>query len=495
MNNGKTAVIIGAGIGGIATSIYLARKGFRVTVYEKNASPGGRCSQVIRDGHRFDLGATIFLMPQIYRQEFGSLGLTLEQCFDIKPLTALYTLYFGDGSVLSFTTDKQLLKDQLEKAESGSYERSQELIKKGYQFYQLATKKLLGRNFYRLSEFVTIQNALLLIRLKTYMRHMTYIKRYFKNPSLQKAFTFQNIYVGQDPYSAPALFSMLPAAELTEGSLFLAGGMFSITRKLTELAGEAGVSFQYNSPVTTIQTADDRVTAIVLQDGSRIGADLIVANADLPYVYRELLPDRAESKRIDRLRHSCSAIVLHWGLDKAYPQLSLHSVFLSNDYRANLNEIFRKHSLSGNPSFYLYAPVRSDPEAAPEGQDTLSVIIPCGHLSNREQNWNDLKNAARASVIKRLQKAGLTDIEEHIKFEICYLPQTWNSVYNLSKGATFGSLGHNIFQMGYFRPHNRHKHYKNLYFAGGSTHPGSGIPLVLLSARLTSERIIKETVT
>jgi phytoene desaturase len=493
MDPNKKVVIIGAGIGGITTSIYLARQGFQVSVLEKNSFPGGRCSQVIREGHRFDMGATIFLMPDIYRSVFKSLGLTLDECFESKAISTLYTLHFGDGSVLSFSTDKSVLKEQLEKTEKGSFEKSQKLLNKGYYFFQLAKERLLGRNFYHLFEFVTLRNAILLIKLKTYIRHMTFIRRFFKNPNLQKAFTFQNIYVGQNPCTAPALFAMLPAAELTEGTLFPVGGMFSITQKLVSMALESGVEFHYNSPVARIQTSKNQVNGVEMEDGSIIIAGLIVANADLPYVYRDLLPDKSRSERIDGLRHSCSAIVLHWGMDKVYPQLSHHSVFLSEQYEANLDKIFNDQSLSGNPSFYVHAPGRTDPTAAPEGQDSISVIIPCGHLVHEDQNWNSLKNTARASVIERLKKAGLADIEDHIKFEICYLPQTWKSIFNLSKGATFGSLGHNIFQMGYFRPHNRHRIYKNLYFAGGSTHPGSGVPLVLLSAKLTSERIIKES--
>ncbi len=241
MKNGKTAIIIGSGIGGIATSIYLARQGFGVTIYEKTASPGGRCSQIIREGHRFDLGATIFLMPGIYRKVFRSLGLTLEECFDITPLPTLYKILFGDGTQLLFSTDKAVLAEQLEATEKGSYEKSQKLINQGYDFFLLALDKLLGRNFYRLSEFITLQNALMLVKLKTYMKHKTLVRRYLKNPNLQKAFTFQNIYVGQNPDTAPALFSMLAAAELTEGSIFPAGGMFSITRKLVSVALESGV--------------------------------------------------------------------------------------------------------------------------------------------------------------------------------------------------------------------------------------------------------------
>ena len=493
MKNHKSVLIIGAGIGGITTAIYLARQGYRVVVYEKNAAPGGRCGQIIRDGHRFDLGATIFLMPEIYRKVFATLGLTLEECFPYTPLTKLYAIHFGDGSCLDFSTDPARMKEQLESIEPGSYAKSREVIRKGYRFYELGIDMLLGRNFYRLSDFVTLRNALLLVRLKTYMRHIVFIRRYFKNPNLQKAFTFQNIYVGQDPLKAPALFAMLASAELTEGSLFPAGGMYRITEKLVSLAEEAGVIFHYNSPVARIITAKNRITGVLLDDNCQVHADLIVANADLPYVYKELLPDKAISARIEKLKYSCSAIVLHWGLDKVYPQLSHHNVFLSESYEANLGEIFNKQSLSRNPSFYVHAPAQTDPEVAPQNCESLTVVIPSGFFDSRSNHdWNDLKNNARAAVIARLKKIGLTDFEEHIKFEICFLPQTWKNLFNLSRGATFGSLGHNIFQMGYFRPHNRHKLYKNLYFAGGSTHPGNGVPLVLLSAKLTSERILKE---
>lgn len=488
----KTAVIIGAGIGGITTSIYLARQGYRVTVYEKNASPGGRCGQILRDGHRFDLGATIYLMPEIYRKVFESLNIPRDKFFQSTPLSTLYQIFFEDGMKIDFTPDEARLKEQLESIEKGSFRKSQQLISEGYRFFILAMDNLLGKNYYRLSEFITLKNADLLIRLKTYLRHTYYVKRFFKHENLQRAFTFQNIYVGQNPYRAPALFSMLAAAELTEGSLFPVGGMFSITKMLLTLAEEAGVRFVYNEPVIRILTEKNRATGVVLQNGSTIKSGIIVANADLPYVYKELLPDRNASQRLEKKTYSCSAIVLHWGLSKTYPQLSHHNVFLSGAYRENMNKIFKNNSLSDNPSFYVHAPVRSDVSAAPEGQDSISIIIPSGNYMEDEQNWTTLKNVARNAVIKRLKQLGLSDIEENIKFEICYLPQTWKAAFNISRGATFGSLGHNIFQMGYFRPHNRHDKYRNLYFAGGSTHPGNGIPLVLLSALLTSERIFKE---
>jgi phytoene desaturase len=461
-------------------------------VYEKNGSPGGRCGQIFREGHRFDLGATIYLMPEVYKSVFKTLDITPEECFQSTPLPTLYKLFFNDGTQLDFTTEKEKFREQLENIEKGSFNKAEKLTKQGYRNFQLAINLLLGRNFYKAKEFVTIKNAGLMLKLKTHIRHTTYIKRFFRNEHLRNAFTFQNIYVGQNPFKAPALFSMLAAAELTEGSLFPAGGMYSVTDKLVSLAHEAGVRFVYNEPVKKILTEKRRVSGVVLQNGSTIKAGVIIANADLPYVYRELLDDRKKSRHLDKLTYSCSAIVLHWGLKKNYSGLSHHNVFISESYRKNLDTIFNDFSLSDSPSFYVHAPVRSDITAAPAGEDTLSIIIPCGRLSPKANvNWNEIRNAARVYVLEKLKKAGLSDIEENIKFEICYLPQTWKSMFNLTWGSTFG-LGHNIFQMGYFRPHNRHRRYTNLYFTGGSTHPGNGIPLVLLSAQLTSERIFKE---
>ena len=493
MAKSKKVAIIGAGIGGIATAIKLAKSGFDVTVYEKNPAPGGRVSQLIRDGHRFDLGATIFLMPEIYRDTLANLDINLDEFIDFLPVTTLYQLYFDDGTVLDFTKDEKKMEAQLEAIEPGSYRMMKSYLEEGYGFLQLGLSQLLGRNFYRLFDFVNLRNVRLLIRLKTYIRHQTFIGRFFRHPHLQMAFTFQNIYVGQSPYQAPALFSMLPAAELLERAIFPQGGMNRIVTKLVEFAEDLGVKFICNMPVAKILTENRLATGILFNDDSRIDADIVVANADLPYVYSNLLPDKRPAARINRLKHACSALVFHWGIDKVYPGMAQHNVFLSDRYRQCLDAIFKDKTLSEEFCFYMHSPIRTDPTAAPAGQDSLSVVIPVGHIDPaKNQDWNRIRSTAREGVIRRLKKLGWDDIEDHIKFEICYLPGTWENMVHVSRGATFGSLGHNIMQMGYFRPHNRHNRYGNLYFTGGSTHPGNGIPLVLLSAKLTSERIIKE---
>jgi phytoene desaturase len=488
----KTAVIIGAGIGGIATSIYLAKKGYSVYVFEKNSAPGGRCGQLIRDGHRFDLGATMLMMPAIYREIFESLGIPLFENTQIKPLDNLYKIYFDNNDVIVFSTDKEKMKQQLEKIEKGSYVKSQKYVEAGYEIFQIGMNKLIGRNFDNIFQFANFRNIGMLIKLKTYISNWKYVKKFFIDNHLRMAYTFQNIYVGQSPFDSPALFSMVPAAELTEGSFFPKGGMYTIVEKLLTEAQSSGVSFSYNSPVKKINVTGKKAESLILEDGSVIGTDIVIANADLPYVYRKLLPDRRKSQRLDSMKYSCSAICFHWGLDKVYPQLGHHSVFLSDGFREGLDKIFKDKSISDHPSFYIHAPVRSDPDAAPAGQDTLSFIVGSGHVDKmRKQDWDDLKKKTHTAVVQRLKQLGLDDIEEHIKFEICFTPESWESACNITRGSVFGSLAHNMLQMGYFRPHNQHSRYKNIFFVGGSTHPGNGIPNVLLSAKLTAERIPK----
>jgi phytoene desaturase len=493
MKGDKTALIIGAGIGGITTAIFLAKNGYKVDIYEKNSSAGGRCGQIVRDGHRFDLGATMLMMPGIYKDVFDLLEIPLFERKDIWPLDDLYKIYFDDNDVITFSKDEKKMKADHDRIEPGSFEKSRKYITKGYEIFRLGIDKLIARNFTNLFQFANLRNILLLIKLKTYISNYRYAKKFFCNEHLRMAYTFQNIYVGQSPFDSPALFSMVPAAEITEGSFFPEGGMYRIVELLLNEAIAKGVKVHYNMPVAKINTEANRAVGIILEDGLEIKADIVVANADLPYVYRKLLPDKSKSHRLDRMNYSASAICIHMGLDKQYPQLGHHSVFLSDDFRNGLDKIFREKSVSKTPSFYLHSPAKTDPSAAPPGQDSLSFIIGAGHVDkNFNQDWEVLKKQSRDAVLERLKQFGLTDIEEHIKFELIYTPQSWENACNISRGSVFGSLAHNMMQMGYFRPHNQHSRYKNLYFVGGSTHPGNGIPNVLISAKLVSERILSK---
>ncbi len=488
---GKKVVVIGAGIGGITTALFLAKKGYKVEIFEKNPNAGGRCGQLMQNGHRFDLGATILLMPSVYRQVFAELGLDMDTLLATESLEPVYKLYFGDGSDFAFTRNEEKMKSQLESIEPGSFHSYQKYINEGYEFFKIAIRDLLGRNFNHFFDFVNLKSIKILFLLKALRIHTTYINRFFKHPNLQKAFTFQNIYVGENPYKQPAFFSMLPAAEINEGALFPKGGMHRIVEKLSEEAIKAGVIFHFKSPVQQIVTIGKKAEGVLLESGESISADIVIANADLPYIYNQLLPKSLFAKRLNLMKYSCSALVFHWGMKKAYPQLAHHSIFLNEPYKEGMDKIFNEQSLSDNPSFYVHAPTRTDSNAAPTDEDSLSIIIPIGHIAKQKnQDWNEIKIKAKKAVINRLVAAGMEDIEDNIKFEICFTPKTFENYCNVTRGSVFGSVSHTLFQMGYFRPHNQHSKYKNLFFVGGSTHPGNGVPLVLLSAKLTSEKII-----
>jgi phytoene desaturase len=213
----------------------------------------------------------------------------------------------------------------------------------------------------------------------------------------------------------------LQYTEMAGGVWFPIGGLYRVIESLVSIAQAHGVKFIYDAPVKRIEVEGNRATAVILNSGSRLDADVIVANADLPYVYRELLPDRTAAERLEHLKYTCSALMFYWGVDQVYPQLGMHNVFLSGDYRASFDRIFHDHTLPEAPSFYVHAPARTDPSAAPLGQDTLFVLVPVGHLDDHTpQDWEALKARARAAVLDRLSQVGVRDLEEHLKFEVSF---------------------------------------------------------------------------
>lgn len=490
----QKVLVIGAGIGGIATAARLAKNGYDVTVIEKEATPGGRCNQILRDGHRFDIGPTLFLMPEVWEETFAALGEKLSDHLDLRRIDPTYKVRFDDGLELELTSDIGNMQTQLEKIEKTAFTGFLKYIAEGSKHYKISLEKFVGRNFYNIFEYLSLSNLPLIFQLKALGKHYKNTSRFFKDERLKAAFTFQNMYLGLSPYDAPATYSLLQYTELAEGVWYPMGGMYAGIQALTKVAEKHGVKFMFNSPVKKILVNGSSVTGLELEDGRAFNADLIVGNADLPYIYDQLLPDRTEAKKlIEEKLYTCSTIMFYWGVDKEYPQIAHHNVFLGGDYKASFDKIFNDHTLPETPSFYVHAPKRTDPAAGPNGQDTLYVLVPVGHLDARsKQDWDAMVGRARKTVLDRLGKEmGAYDLEQHLKFEVVYQPKVWKERFNLVNGAAFG-LSHNFWQVGYLRPHNRHSKYNNLYFAGASTHPGTGLPIVLLSAKLTTERILKE---
>lgn len=488
----SSAIVIGAGIGGIAAAARLAKHGYKTTVIEKNERPGGRCGRLVKDGHYFDTGPTLFLMPDLFAQAFTDLGERMEDHLDLRCIDPTYHIHFEDGARLDLTSNLAKMQIQLEAIEPGSFDRYLQYLREGYRHYTLSMKYLVNRNFCNPLEFYTLRNLLLLFRLKVLKKHYSNVGKYFKDQRLKMAFTFQDMYVGLSPYEAPAIFSMLQYSEIANGVWFPMGGMYSLVKALVNIARKLGVRFIYNTSVEQINVNGQRAAGVTLTDGQIIPADVIIPNADLPYVYQKLLPENAFKEHWERKKFTCSTLMFFWGVNKQYQQLKTHNLFFGRGYRQSFDRIFDDLSLPDEPSIYIHTPVHVDPSLAPDGQDSLSVIVPVGHIHpTSPQDWNAIQDQARRYVIQRLASVGISDLAEHIKFEVSYTPRDWQRRYNLVKGSTHG-LSHNLLQMGYLRPRNRHQQYHNLYFVGASTHPGTGLPTVLVSSRLTTERILQD---
>ncbi len=490
----STALVVGAGIGGIATAARLARAGYQVTVLEKNGAPGGRLAVLRRDGYTFDMGATLFLMPAAYAATYADLGARMEDHLDLQRVDPNYRIHFHDGTCLDVSPDMVRMREQMEALEPGSFQRLLGFLEQGYRHYYLSLERFVGRNFRTFWEYFSAKNLGLLFRLSALGRHFSTVRRHFRDPRLQAAFSFQNMYLGLSPYDAPATYTLLQFTELAEGIWYPRGGLYRVVESLAGIAAGLGVRFHYDAPVRRIDVHDGRAAGVTLESGEALRADVIVANADLPYVYERLLPDSAAAARLHRKKYTSSALMFYWAVQgERSPALLHHNAFLADHcYRESFRQIFSEFSMPAEPSFYVNAPTRTDPGMAPEGGDALVVLVPVGCLDERHpQDWAALQERARAWVLNTLQTIGVPDLRPRLLFEETLIPPDYEWLWGLKRGTAFG-LSHNVLQVGYLRPHNRHPRYGNLYFVGSSTHPGTGVPIVLISARLVTERIVQE---
>ncbi len=489
-----TAVVVGAGIGGLAIAARLARAGYRVTLLEKNVRPGGRTSLLEKDGYRFDMGPSLFLMPAVFAETYRELGERMEDHLDLIHLDPTYRVHFHDGQTFDLTPNLIRMREQLEAIEPGSFGAFLRFMSEGYRHYNVSLDRFVGRNFRSIMEYLSPANLPLIVQLKALNKHYANTSRYFRDPRLRAAFSFQNMYLGLSPYDALATYSLLQYTELADGVLFPRGGIYRVIESLAQIAEGVGVQFRYNTPVARIEVDGDRAKGVVLEDGERLAADVVIANADLPYVYSDLLPDDGTKARMARKKYTSSALMFYWGVNGGkVDELHHHNVFLSEHrYRASFDRIFRDLTLPDEPSFYVCASSHTDPGMAPADGDNLMVLVPVGHINEAQpQDWDALTDRARASVFQRLSEMGLAGLSDRVVFERTLGPREYLKTLNLARGSAFG-LSHNFTQVGYLRPQNRHARYGNLYFVGASTHPGTGLPLVLLSARLVEERIRKE---
>ena len=482
-------------MGGLAAAIRLRLMGFDVEVFEKNGQTGGRIGRLREDGFTFDTGPTLLLMTDVYRDLFTAVGRDLDKEIDLVNLDPNYQVHFGDGDSVRVSSSLPALIPELERIEPGVTPRFYDFMKDACLKYRLGRSEFVERDFEKATDFFGPRNLKLLLKTKAVNNYYKSVSKYFKTEKLRQTFSFQTMYLGLSPFEAPAVYALLPYTELAEDGLwFPRGGMYELVEAITRLARELGVEINLNSPVEEIVTSGGKTHGVRV-NGEKIGADAVLANADLPYVYRKLLPRSAgegdfrwKVRKQEKLLYTASSFMLYLGLDRKLDHMSHHNVYLSSRYKENFEQIFSERRLPDDPSFYTNVPSRTDRNAAPAGMEALYVLVPTPHLGENV-DWEREGPAFKERIYDLLEKkAGIEDIRSHVVYETIKTPQDWLSDYNLEEGAAFG-LGHGIFQVGFFRPPLASKTVKGVYFVGASTRPGTGVPLVTIGAKLAAERI------
>lgn len=501
----KQIVIIGAGAAGCSLAARLKYKfgdKINITVVEKQHEPGGRVGRYEWNNYRWDTGASLLLMKEWYQEAFQACGLDLEKDVSLVRCNPNYTVHFADDwGKIKLSQDIGDLCEQLELKEKGASHGLIHYLEEGYRHYTNSIQ-VIGKNYRTAWEFFKPSHLPLVWKTGLHKLHYPSVASFFKDPHLKAAFTFQDMYLGVSPFDAPSLFSLLEYTELVHGIWYPQGGMRIIIDKLVERGKQLGVNYLFDHEVkkVNIDSTETYITGIETINGKTIEGDIVVCNADLPYAFKNLLPNLNSLKKakdyVSKQKTTSSCINFYWALDAKYDKhLSAHNVFLDGDFQKSFEKIFKEHTLPEPLSFYIHCPTRVDTTASPEGGDTLMVLIPIGCIDEKNTiNYDEIVTKARKAVLDRLEKEGIIGIEKHIIHEHIHTPQTWKDLYNLDKGSTFG-LSHNTLQLGWFRPANKHPNLNNLYFCGASTHPGGGVPIVLASAKLVHERIEEDFLT
>jgi phytoene desaturase len=482
-------------MGGLVAAVRLRLMGFDVEVFEKNRQPGGRIGRLREDGFTFDTGPTLLLMTGVYRDLLAAAGRDLDEEIKLIPLNPNYQVHFGDGDFIQVSSSLSALIPELERVEPGVTPRFYRFMQDACYKYRLGRSEFVERDFEKASDFFGPRNLRLLFKTKALGNYYRSVSKYFKTEKLRQTFSFQTMYLGLSPFKAPAVYALLPYTELAEDGLwFPHGGMYALVEVVVGLARDLGVKINLNSPVEEIVVAKNRARGVRV-NGEEVGAEAVLANADLPYVYRSLLPAyvghgdfKWKLRKRKKLLYTASAFMLYLGLSRKLDHMLHHNVYLSARYKENFDQIFDERRLPDDPSFYTNVPSRTNMEAAPEGMEALYVLVPTPHLGENV-DWSYESTPFKERIYDLLEKkARIENIRRHIVYEKVKTPLDWLTDYNLEEGAAFG-IGHGIFQVGYFRPPMVSKTIRNVYFVGASTRPGTGVPLVTIGAKLAAERI------
>jgi phytoene desaturase len=488
----KSVLIVGAGPGGLAGAMLLAKAGVDVTLIEKQPRVGGRTSVIEADGYRFDLGPTFFLYPQILEEIFTTCGYDLHREVPMVKLDPQYRLTFGAGGELNCVPDVERMVAEIAKLAPADAPNFRRFMADNRVKLEKFTP-CLQTPFASWKDLLHTRLLAVLPYLKPWKSLNAELAGYFNDPRLQLAFTFQSKYLGMSPFQCPSLFSILSYLEYEHGIWHPIGGCNSLMTGMARVATELGVKIRLNEPVEEILFEGRRAVGVRTAAGeSRAGA--VIVNADFGHAMTTLVPDRLRRRWTDatiaRKKYSCSTFMLYLGIEGTCDQLEHHNIYIARDYRKNLAEIEDQHVLSMDPSFYVENPCRTDPTMAPPGHSALYVLVPVSH-QHPNIDWSTARDSYRKVALGQLAKLGLTDIESRIRIERVITPADWEDRMGVYRGATF-NLAHNLGQMLHLRPNNRFEDFDRMYLVGGGTHPGSGLPVIFESARISTGLLLKD---
>ena len=491
--NPKRAVIVGSGFGGLALAIRLQAAGLQVTLLEKREKIGGRAYQLKDQGYTFDMGPSLITAPHIIESVFQAAGRKLSDYVELMPLDPYYRIYFHDGTQIDYVGDPDRMKAQMATFNAGDAERFDDFMKKARPIYDSVIGDRLGSKSF--GDLKTMLGFIPdLIRLEAFLPVTMLVNRYFKDFRHRFLYSFHPLFVGGNPFYTPAVYLMIPYLERRGGVWFSRGGMYSLVEAMGNLFTELGGEIRTEHEVTRIGTDAQRRVTHVEAGGSRFEADLVVSNGDVGHTYRDLVDASARKKwtdrKVEKLDYAMSCLLLYLGTKKQYPALEHHTLILTERYKELIADIFDRKIVPDDFSMYLHVPTRSDPSMAPEGCESMYVLVPVANLRGG-QDWEKLREPFAHKVIDFLEEWGMEGLRENLEVLHIMDPTDFRDDLNSLHGNAFAIVP-KFMQTAYFRPHNRSEDVKGLYLVGAGTHPGAGVPGVFLSAETTYGCIAKD---
>jgi phytoene desaturase len=491
-NSEKSVIIIGAGPGGLAAAMLLAHAGVKVRILEKQPRVGGRCGSFEHHGFRFDIGPTFFLYPSVLERIFRLVGRDLYAEAPMTRLDPQYRIILGESGSLLCTPNLNEMQREIAKFSEADARQVERFISENRHKLE-AFRPVLESAFLGWRDLFKLSLLKLLPTLRPWQSLDTELKRYFSDPRIRLAFSFQSKYLGMSPFNCPSLFSILSYLEYDFGVWHPTGGCGRVSEVMADIAAEMGVTVSLDEPVTEI-LFDGRDAIGVKTETETILADAVVVNADFSHAMTKLVPDRLRrrwtDRKLEKKKYSCSTFMLYLGVEGEPPGLHHHTIYTSETYQDNLRDIESRHVLSADPSLYVQNAGVTDDTLAPPGCHGLYVLAPVTHLHDNV-NWRRDAMPFRRTVLEQLEKLGISDLEPRIRFERMLTPQQWLDEHDVHRGATF-NLAHNLTQMLHWRPRNRFEDLGNVYLVGGGTHPGSGLPVIYESARITTRLLLED---